>query len=328
MRFLIAGFGSIGRRHFRNLISLGYDDIILYRSNKSTLDTDEIRGFVVETDLEKALAHKPDALIISNPTAYHLDVAIPAALQGCHLFFEKPISDSLDRISELRKALEIGGGKAMTGFQYRFHPGLQQTKNWIDDGFIGNVVAARAHWGEYLPGWHPWEDHRKSYSARKDLGGGVILTLCHPIDYLRWIFGEIHSVWSSYSSIEHLQIDSEGTADISLLFKNIIGHVHLNYIQRPGKHVLEIIGDSGTITWDNKDGVARCYTAKEEKWHEFAPAPEFERNTLFIDEMQNFIEFINGKEEPMCTLEDGIRIQEIISAIYQSQIEKRRIDLV
>jgi len=328
MRFLIAGFGSIGRRHFRNLISLGYDDIILYRSNKSTLDTDEIRGFVVETDLEKALAHKPDALIISNPTAYHLGVAIPAALQGCHLFFEKPISDSLDRISELRKALEIGGGKAMTGFQYRFHPGLQQTKNWIDDGFIGNVVAARAHWGEYLPGWHPWEDHRKSYSARKDLGGGVILTLCHPIDYLRWMFGEIHSVWSSHSSIEHLQIDSEGTADISLLFKNIIGHVHLNYIQRPGKHVLEIIGDSGTITWDNKDGVARCYTAKEEKWHEFTSAPEFERNTLFIDEMQNFIEFINGKEEPMCTLEDGIRIQEIISAIYQSQIEKRRIDLV
>jgi len=87
MRFLITGFGSIGRRHFRNLVTLGYDDIILYRSNKSTLDTDEIKGFIVETDYEKALSHKPDAVIISNPTALHLDVAIPAALQGCHLFF-------------------------------------------------------------------------------------------------------------------------------------------------------------------------------------------------------------------------------------------------
>ncbi len=327
MRFLIAGFGSIGRRHFRNLISLGYDDIILYRSNKSTLDTEEISGFVVETDLEKALAHKPDAVIISNPTALHLDVAIPAALQGCNLFFEKPISDSLEGILDLKRALEIGGGKAMTGFQYRFHPGLQQVKNWINNGFIGKVVSAKAHWGEYLPGWHPWEDHRKSYSARKDLGGGVILTLCHPIDYLRWMFGEIHSVWSSYSSIEHLQIDSEGTADISLMFENILGHVHLNYIQRPGKHMLEIIGDSGTITWDNKDGMARCYSAKDEKWHSFSPSPEFERNTLFIDEMHNFIEFIKGKEDPICTLDDGIRIQEIVSAIYQSQVEKRRIDL-
>ena len=327
MRFLITGFGSIGRRHFRNLVTLGYDDIILYRSNKSTLDTDEIKGFVVETDYEKALSHKPDAVIISNPTALHLDVAIPAALQGCHLFFEKPISDSMDRIPELQDALKTGGGKAMTGFQYRFHPGLNQVKTWIEDGLIGNVISASAHWGEYQPGWHPWEDHRKSYSARKDLGGGVILTLCHPIDYLRWMFGEIHSVWSVYNSIDHLQIDSEGIADISLLFQNVIGHVHLDYIQRPGKHVVEIIGDSGTITWDNKDGVARCYSAEYEVWHEFTPSSDFERNTLFIDEMENFIEFIKGNEIPMCTLEDGIKIQKIVSAIYQSQIEKRRIDL-
>lgn len=327
MRFMIAGFGSIGRRHFRNLISLGYEDIILYRSNKSTLDIEEIKGFVVETNLEKALAHKPDTVIISNPTALHLDVAIPAALQGCNLFFEKPISDSLEKISELKKALDLGGGKAMTGFQYRFHPGLQQVKKWIEEGYIGKVVSASAHWGEYLPGWHPWEDYRMSYSARKDLGGGVILTLCHPIDYLRWMFGEIQSVWSTYNTIDHLQIDSEGVAEISLIFEKMIGHVHLNYIQRPGKHVLEIIGDSGTITWDNKDGTANCYSAKVEKWHVFTPSPEFERNTLFIDEMHNFIEYINGKEDPMCTLDDGIRIQKIVSSIYLSQTENRRIDL-
>ena len=327
MRFLIAGFGSIGRRHFRNLITLGYDDIILYRSNKSTLDTDEIKNFVVETDLEKALAHKPDVVIISNPTALHLDVAIPAALQGCHLFFEKPISDSLERIPELRKALEIGGGKAMTGFQYRFHPGLQQVKKWIEDGTIGKVVSARAHWGEYQPGWHPWEDHRNSYSARKELGGGVILTLCHPIDYFRWMFGEIQSVWSAYDNIQSLQIDTEGVADIGLLFDGVIGHVHLNYIQRPGKHVIEIIGDSGTITWDNKDGVARYYSVNDYQWQTYIPPADFERNTLFIDEMKNFIEFISGNSETMCTLEDGIAIQKIVSAIYLSQVEKRRIDL-
>ena len=163
MRFLITGFGSIGRRHFRNLITLGYKDIILLRSNKSTLDTSELEEFLVETSLDAALEHKPDVVVISNPTALHLDVAIPAALQGCHLFFEKPISDSMDRIPELLDALKIGGGKVMTGFQYRFHPGLKQVKTWIEDGLIGNVISASAHWGEYQPGWHPWEDHRKSY---------------------------------------------------------------------------------------------------------------------------------------------------------------------
>ncbi len=327
MRFLITGFGSIGRRHFRNLLTLGQKDIVLYRSNKSTLDTDELKDFIVETDLSRALAHKPDAVIISNPTALHLDVAIPAALQGCHLLFEKPISDSLDRIPELKKALEIGGGKAMTGFQYRFHPGLIQVKKWINGGMIGNVISARSHWGEYLPGWHPWEDYRKSYSARKDLGGGVILTLCHPIDYFRWMFGEINSVCGSYNSIDHLQIEPEGIADINLGFEKFTGLVHLNYIQRPGKHVVEIIGDAGTITWDNKDGTAKCYSAIEEKWFDFIPDNDFERNTLFINEMKNFIEFIKGNEETICTLDDGIQIQKIVEAIYQSQKENRRINI-
>ena len=121
MRFLITGFGSIGRRHFRNLITLGYKDIILLRSNKSTLDTSELEGYIIETNLEAALSHKPDAVIISNPTSLHLEVAIPAAKQGCHLFFEKPISDSMDRIPDLLDALKSGGGKAVLGFQYRFH---------------------------------------------------------------------------------------------------------------------------------------------------------------------------------------------------------------
>lgn len=326
MRFLIAGFGSIGRRHFRNLVTLGYKDIVLLRSNKSTLDTSELEGFVVETDLEAALAHKPDAVVISNPTALHLDVAIPAAKQGCHLFFEKPISDTMDRIPDLQDALRIGGGKAMTGFQYRFHPGLHQVKSWLEQGFIGKVVTARSHWGEYQPGWHPWEDHRQSYSTRKDLGGGVILTLCHPIDYFRWMFGEIHSVYGVYNSIESLQIDTEAIADISVGFKEFNGHIHLNYIQRPGRHSVEIIGEEGTITWDNKDGIADCYSTKQDKWLKFTPPQDFERNTLFIDEMKNFIDYVLGNADPVCTVDDGIRIQQIISGIYLSQIEKRSIE--
>jgi predicted dehydrogenase len=327
MRFLIAGFGSIGRRHFRNLITLGYKDIILLRSNKSTLDTSELDGFVVETNLEAALEHKPDAVIISNPTALHLDVAIPAARQGCHLFFEKPISDSMDRITELRNALSLGGGKAVTGFQYRFHPGLIQVRKWIDEGKIGKVVLARSHWGEYQPGWHPWEDHRQSYSARKDLGGGVILTLCHPIDYFRWMFGEVKAVFGVYNSIDSLQIDTEAIADINLKFNDVLAHVHLNYIQRPGRHSIEIIGDEGTITWNNKDGVADCFSAKSGNWQKFTPASDFERNTLFIDEMNNFIDYINSVTEPICTLEDGIRIQQIVEAIYKSQIKNQMIEL-
>ncbi len=90
---MIAGLGSIGRRHLRNLVALGEHDILLFRTHRSTLPDDELAEYPVETDLEKALAHKPDAVIVANPTACHLDVALPAAKAGCHLFLEKPIAD-------------------------------------------------------------------------------------------------------------------------------------------------------------------------------------------------------------------------------------------
>ena len=67
MKFLIAGLGSIGRRHLRHLVALGQTDILLYRTNKATLPDDELAGYPVETDLAAALAQKPDAVIVSTP---------------------------------------------------------------------------------------------------------------------------------------------------------------------------------------------------------------------------------------------------------------------
>jgi|SRR5664280_1630494 len=171
MKFLIAGLGSIGSRHLRNLISLGENDIILYRSKLSTLNNDQFKNFPTETNIISVLNHKPDAVIISNPTSLHLEIAIPAAEAGCHIVIEKPVSHSLDQIDELRKAIQKGGGKILVGFQYRFHPTLKIASRIILNREIGNPVFVRAHWGEYLPDWHTWEDFHGSYSARSDLGG-------------------------------------------------------------------------------------------------------------------------------------------------------------
>lgn len=124
MKFLIAGFGSIGRRHFRNLKALGQNDILFLRSKRSTLPDDEIAAYPVETDLWTALSHQPDAVIVSNPTSLHLDVAIPAAEMGCHLFLEKPVSHSMESIDLLQSAVSRGGGKVLVGFQFRYHPQL------------------------------------------------------------------------------------------------------------------------------------------------------------------------------------------------------------
>src|SRR5215217_5451239 len=103
MKFLIVGLGSIGRRHFRNLIALGEKEIILLRTRKSTLPDDELAGYPVETDLQGALKkYQPDAVVVANPTSMHLEVAIPTAQAGCHILLEKPVSHSLERLDLLQ----------------------------------------------------------------------------------------------------------------------------------------------------------------------------------------------------------------------------------
>jgi predicted dehydrogenase len=327
MKIFIAGLGSIGRRHFRNLLALGETDLVLLRTYRATLPDDELAGYPVETDLRTALQkHKPQAVIVANPTALHLEVALPAAEAGCHILLEKPVSHSLDGLDRLRQAAQKSGSRILVGFQFRYHPTLNQARELIRDGSLGQVLTVHAHWGEYLPNWHPWEDYRQSYAARADLGGGVIVTLTHPLDYLRYLLGEIDSLWSLNGHISPLELEVEDVAEIGLKFANgAIGGVHLNYFQRPPVHRLEIVGTNGTLRWDNADGTlihlrmpdpfgeirAQPAPAVETRY----PVPDgFERNQLFMAQMRHFLEVARGEAEPVCTLDDGVRALELALA--------------
>jgi predicted dehydrogenase len=341
MKFLIAGLGSIGHRHFRNLIAIGEKDIVLLRTRKATLPDDELAGYPVETDLAEALKkHKPDAVIVANPTSLHLDIAIPAAQAGCHILLEKPVSNSLERLDVLQNAAEISGSKILVGFQFRYHPTLNKARELIQQGALGKVLTVHAHWGEYLPNWHPWEDYRQSYASRADLGGGVLRTLTHPLDYLRFLLGDVESLWSFNSHLSPLELDVEDAAEIGLKFvSGAVGSVHLNYFQRPPVHRLEIVGTDGALRWDNADGILHFFktTAPFGSFSDnppapivetFAPPAGFERNQLFLAQTRHFVETAAGKAEPLCSLEDGIMALHLALAAQQSQREEHLVKII
>jgi len=335
MKFLIAGLGSIGRRHFRNLIALGEKDIVLLRTRKATLPDDELAGYLVETDIHEALKkHKPDAVIVANPTALHLDIAIPAAEAGCHILLEKPVSDSLERLDSLQEAAQKSGSKILVGFQFRYHPALNKAYELIQEGAIGKILTVRVLWGEYLPNWHPWEDYRQSYAARANLGGGVIRTLTHPFDYLRYLIGEIESLWSFNGHISSLELDVEDVAEIGLKFSNgVIGGMHLNYFERPPMHRLEIAGTKGRLYTNFANGILGHFKVAEEfgtinskpslEHIPYFPPEGFERNQLFVSQTRHFIETVHGESEPICSLEDGIMALRLALAAKESAATQR-----
>ena len=329
MKFLIAGLGSIGRRHLRNLVALGQEDILLYRTHRSTLPEDELAAYPVETDLAAALAHHPDAVIVANPTALHMEVALPAARAGCHLLLEKPIADRADaQVDLLRQTALENQVRILVGFQFRFHPVLGKIKALLDSGNLGRVLSFRVHWGEYLPDWHPWEDYRQGYAARKDLGGGVVNTLCHPLDYVRWLMGEVSSLSAQTGQVSGLELDVEDMAEIVLTLTNgAIGSIHLDYFQRPPQHSLTIYLEQGQIQWNNTSGAVQVYHVSSQAWEEITSPAGFERNDLFLEEMRHFLSLMRGETQSRCSLEDGIHILNLVEAVHESNRLGKRLQL-
>jgi len=326
MKFLIAGLGSIGRRHLKNLHILGHKDILLYRTHQSTLGDEDLQGFPVESDIKKALMHKPDAVIISNPTALHMEVAIPAADSGCALFIEKPLAHHPDDLQLLESILKEKKNTVFSAFQFRFNPGLRKIYQLLLDREIGKPYSFDCYWGEYLPDWHPWEDYRNSYAASNNLGGGVVLTLCHPLDYLRWMFGEAAGLFAVTGNASSLELDVEDFAETIIDFKNnVTGHLHLDYYRRTVRHDLEITCSDGVIYWDHASSSVKVQRA--DKSEEFFPAPEgFERNQMFLDEMHHFIGLVEGKEQPVCDFFDGKKaLQLAMGVLYSGRYKQRMI---
>jgi predicted dehydrogenase len=260
-----------------------------------------------------------------------MDIAIPAAEAGCAILLEKPVAENLDRVGELRQAAAKSGARILIGFQFRYHPTLNKAKELIEAGALGKILTVHAHWGEYLPNWHPWEDYRQSYAARADLGGGVIVTLTHPLDYLRYLLGEVESLWSFNGHISPLELTGvEDVAEIGLKFASgAIGGVHVNYFQRPPVHRLEIVGTVGTLRWDNSDGILQFYRMPDAfgSWtaqpgatvlEQYHLAEGWERNHLFVAQMQHFLKVASGESAPICTLEDGVRALEMALAAKNS----------
>mgnify|MGYP000953392850 CR=1 FL=1 len=316
LKFLIAGLGSIGQRHLMNLRELGQEQITLFRTGRSTL-ADPNLPFPVFYDLAEALAGQPDAVIIANPTSLHMPVAEMAAASGAHIFLEKPISHTMDSLQNFEEVLKGSASRVFVAYQFRFNAGLCLVKKLLDDQDLGKPLSFQSRWGEYLPDWHPWEDYRHSYAARVDMGGGVVLTLSHPIDYLRWFFGDVASLSAEVGNRSDLELACEDYADAQLVFHSgVSGQLHLDYYAKPKVHDLSIQCDHGSIQWDYLSNAVQIGHRNGETELILPPA-DYERNSMYLDEMAHFIAVCKGESEPLCTYQDGRQSLQVALGILQ-----------
>ncbi|GEO09925.1 Gfo/Idh/MocA family protein [Segetibacter aerophilus] len=324
MKILLIGLGSIGRRHLRNLLTLGYNQIsVVSRSATLPAEFDFLR---VYSSLQDALSSSVfDTAIICTPTSLHLaSASILLHAKIPNIYLEKPVSHSYNGIEDLLALAASYESNIVVGYDLHFDPGMQKVHELLAENVIGKVVSVNAFVGQFLPDWRPAEDYTKGMSAKKETGGGVMLDLVHEFDYLLWLLGPVETVASQYSNTGALQIETEDVCDVLLKFDNgATGTLHLDYLQKKLVRNCTITGFNGAITcnlaenkvsWINKD--------KQEEEFEYKG---FERNGRFIQIMKAFLE--NKKDARLTSLQQGIESLKLVLAAKRSSEKARFVTL-
>ena len=324
-KILIIGYGSIGKRHTQNILTHTQHEIIIFTKRKD-VDSFKKKRVKVFHNLQKCLSEKPEIGFITNETAYHIPIAIKLARAGLDLFIEKPLSDSIKGVQTLRKIVKQKKLITQMGYHLRFHECIIKIRELIKQKKIGRIISIQIENGSYLPDWHPYEDYRYGYAAKKKLGGGVVLTQIHDIDYLYWIFGNPKSIFAVTGKFSNLDISTEDySASIIQLKNKITAELHLDFFQGPEYKRIKIKGTDGIILWNSQENAIKVYGNKKNTWKTILKIKKFDRNQLYIDEIKHFLRCVKNRKNTINNLDDGIKTMKIALAIKESGKKKKNI---
>lgn len=306
MKILIIGFGSIGKRHYKNLRALGLDDVYVYDvDERKTSDKDlkTIRDLRVET------LTKFDVAFVCNPNNLHIVTALKCAEAGCHLFIEKPLSHNLRGVQRLERLCQKKKLINMVACNMRFNPCLQFIKNYVGKNKLGNIYGIHHEFGYYLPYWRAKQNYKKNYAAKKKTGGGIILDDIHEFDLLFWLnnFAYVKKQSFIFGKTSNLDIETEDSCVASFMFaNNVLGSVRCDYLQRRYSRNCKIVGEKGNLEWDFNENVVWLRTNKENK--KLFVVNNGNTNDMYVDEIRYFLNCVKQKKNTFNDIKTSLKV--------------------
>ncbi|MBX7069478.1 MAG: Gfo/Idh/MocA family oxidoreductase [Microthrixaceae bacterium] len=293
-RILVIGQGSIGRRHATNLRALGADVT------------------VVDVEFDGRVPPGFGGVVVASPTVLHAEHAAAALATGAAVFVEKPMASDAAAAFELA---DSAGDRLMVGYNLRFHAPLQRVAALLRGGRAGTPHSYRFWFGQWLPDWRPTVDYRQSYSARADLGGGILADAIHELDLAVWMVGEpLEVVGAVVGSVGPLEIDVEDM--VRAVLRTAAGvpvTIELDYLARQYRRGVEVIGSEATVgyDWSTKEVTVRSSVGTTtEVFHD--PLDD-----AYVAEMASFLGLVasgvhpgvngGGSAVPSLVLADAIR---------------------
>ena len=311
-KVLICGLGSIGR-FYVGLIKKEWPNtrISILRSGFGEIKKEELLAENIFFDKNKAKDWAPDFCIVSTPAPFHLDQALFFGREHIPLLIEKPIGIPFQKKDKWKELISLSNKTPIhVGYVLRQDPCLKLLKSNISNNLIGKVIEADFYAGSWLPNWREGIDFKQAVSARKELGGGVLLELSHEIDLALWIFGHINLQIAFINNSKIFDIDVEDQAYL-LGSTNAGTNIswRLNFCSNIEKRVISIIGTNGEIICDIKKGqLIYNLLGDKEKKKKFLNSKEF----IFRNQLEIFFDQKNNSGNYLSNVHDGLAVLKII----------------
>ncbi|HEV7804262.1 MAG TPA: GNAT family N-acetyltransferase [Solirubrobacteraceae bacterium] len=322
MRVAVLGQGSIGRRHARLLHELGHEVTVF---DPAGVTEGLAPAVQVAASAQAALA-AADAALVATPTALHPAHAREALQAGLPTLVEKPLATCAADARELERLAAERGLALGVAMNLRFHPGPATVRRLVQAGEIGTVLRASVTFGSWLPGWRPGVDYRTTYSARAELGGGILLDAIHELDYLTWVLGPVARVSASLRQLSDLQL--AGVEDVATLDLELAcgaqATVTLDYLDREYHRGCRIVGSEATLQWDWASEQVACTLAGGERV--LHPAPN-DIDATYRDELADFVCAVQAGRRPATDASAARRTLEVVDAARESAATGRVVDV-
>lgn len=335
MRALFVGLGGVGQRHMRNLRKLSpQSEIFAVRHTDKNFEIDNnlkvdhsvdiIQKYGIQTlpTLREGTELKPDFAIVANPSSLHVETAKNLLQEGIPVFVEKPLACHHEGLNKLIRLQNYSKVSAMVGYQLRFHPCVKKLKKLLDRNAIGLIQSVEVAVHSYMPSWHPYQNPNEFYAGNKKLGGGVVFTEIHEIDLLSWFFGIPKRVITFGGTLGSIPLDVEDTVGVLLEYEEknhyFPATLILSFVQRPPSRRFVVNGRNGRIILEIPKLKLVHENESGEVKEELTLNSDFDRNSMFIEELNHFLSCMRSGEEPLTSFKNISAGQKTALAILDS----------
>ena len=272
-----------------------------------------------------------DAVVISTPTKFHVDVAIAALQEGKHVLCEKPLGRNVDEARRIFEAAQEAQRVLKTGFNYRHMRHVRKAKELLEAGSLGPLHFLRCRFGH---GGRP--GYEKEWCTDAELsGGGVLLEQgIHIFDLVRHLLGEpsqlvahTHRFFWGFPAVEDNGFCLLRTAH------GQVAQIHVSWTQWVNIFEIEVFGRDGYLRLEGRDshyGSQRLIWGKRKPDHSRPEQETFDFSTTDDSwklEWQEFLAAIEEAGKPTGSASDGLRAQVLVEAAYQSVSQRSWIQI-